>query len=355
MARHDNLFERNGIWIFKKEVNGRTYKRSTRCRDYRLARRRARDFENAIFQGAFGWANSSPTFGEWVSTYVERYTPRKRTRVRDRQILEHVLPRWGTRPLDAIMSSDCSAYVHRRSAEGAAAGTVNRERGLLCAIFNRAIDEGLLTANPFRSVRRLRTEPRERVLGWEEQPRLAAELNPEYRRLVTVFLGTGLRLNEAMSLRPLDVGPTLIRVRSETAKGAKRRDVPVLPDVRHAVEEQIVERRRGAGDRLWAQTPWAVLKALQGAAARAGVPPLCVHDLRRTFATRAAMEGMPMAQLAAILGHSSLETTKRYYVFAQTADLIRGMAAVSRRWRRRAGPQAGPLREEGRITQQIQG
>lgn len=42
---------------------------------------------------------------------------------------------------------------------------------------------------------------------------------------------------------------------------------------------------------------------------RAKVSPLCLHDLGRTFATRAASGGYPMPMLTDILGHSSMETT----------------------------------------------
>jgi hypothetical protein len=45
--------------------------------------------------------------------------------------------------------------------------------------------------------------------------------------------------------------------------------------------------------------------------ARQGLPDICVHDLRRTFATRAASGGYPMSMLKDVLGHSSMETTAR--------------------------------------------
>jgi integrase len=43
----------------------------------------------------------------------------------------------------------------------------------------------------------------------------------------------------------------------------------------------------------------------------AGLPDVRVHDLRHTFATRAAKR-VELAQLANVLGHSQLETTYRY-------------------------------------------
>jgi len=40
----------------------------------------------------------------------------------------------------------------------------------------------------------------------------------------------------------------------------------------------------------------------------------CFHDLRKTFGTHAAAEGVPMRELQAHMGHSSITTTAEYYV-----------------------------------------
>ena len=51
----------------------------------------------------------------------------------------------------------------------------------------------------------------------------------------------------------------------------------------------------------------------------------CFHDLRKTFATRAAGSGVPMHELKAHLGHSSITTTAEYYtaIEEQAADRLR--------------------------------
>ncbi len=51
----------------------------------------------------------------------------------------------------------------------------------------------------------------------------------------------------------------------------------------------------------------------------------CFHDLRKTFATRAAGSGVPMHELQAHLGHSSITTTAEYYtaIEEQAADRLR--------------------------------
>ena len=55
----------------------------------------------------------------------------------------------------------------------------------------------------------------------------------------------------------------------------------------------------------------------------------CFHDLRKTFATRAAASGVPMHELQAHLGHGSITTTTEYYteVEKSAADRLRAVFA----------------------------
>ena len=55
-----------------------------------------------------------------------------------------------------------------------------------------------------------------------------------------------------------------------------------------------------------------VNSAHNGAVARSGIAPFRLYDCRHTFATRAAMAGVDLATLAALLGHSRLTMVTRY-------------------------------------------
>ena len=339
-----NLTRRGDIYYFRRRIDGKLYRVSTGFSDLRAAQRRAVELEYEIRSGLRGWRKQTVSFQAWAETYLKTHTVRKRRGQRDHQILAHVLPRWGCRPLDTITRTDCEAYLHERHQEGAKPGTLNRERGLLCAMFNVAIDDGLLTTNPFRGVRRVSTSRRDRVLDIDEQSALMGELNAAYRRLVTVFLGTGLRHDEARRLRPRDVKTDHIRVREETAKGFKLRRVPLLPEVVEALEGQGAFRQCRANDRFWSQRQCAILKTVKAAARRAGLEPLTVHDLRRTFATRCATAGMPMPQLAEILGHSSTQVTSQYYVHVRMLDLSRALGRIDLKLRPTQDTKVIPLR-----------
>jgi len=226
--------------------------------------------------------------------------------------------------------SDCCAYLARREDEGAAQGTIAREVGLIAAIFRAAVRDHVIERSPWDGIKRPRYWARTRVLSKDEQALLLAKLNAGYQRLVTVTLGTGLRERELLGLRPEDVmeSQKLLTVRCESAKGGKARELPLRPEVLETLRAQATAMNVGPGDRLWTQGPSAVVKYLQAAAKRAGIPPLCMHDLRRTFGTRCAVAGMPLPQLQRIMGHHSAEVTMKYYVHLQRDDLSKALAAV---------------------------
>lgn len=45
---------------------------------------------------------------------------------------------------------------------------------------------------------------------------------------------------------------------------------------------------------------------------RVGKPTLAPHDLRRTYAQLGYEAGVPVTQISILLGHASIETTRRY-------------------------------------------
>ena len=154
--------------------------------------------------------------------------------------------------------------------------TVRRERGLLQSIFERAIDEGYDIRNPFRGIKRGKDKPRTRVLTLAEETVLLEALHPRFQRFVRFALGTGCRLDE---IRGIETSPSrgsapnpgsvarggrFAPLRSLArgdvnwhngtvhviGKFRKERDVPMQPDARAALEEQLKE-----DGKLWKQNP----------------------------------------------------------------------------------------------------
>ncbi len=149
--------------------------------------------------------------------------------------------------------------------------------------------------------------------------RAAVQSGPRDAALVALLMLAGLRVSEALALRPEDVA---IRERSGQAvvrqgKGNKRRTVPLSTQAREMVGPWLAGRqdqdwlfpgRHGQG-RMTRQGAWEVLATL---AARARVEGVHPHALRHTFGKGLVDAGVSLDRVALLLGHSSLNTTARY-------------------------------------------
>lgn len=302
------LMRRGDLWYFKKMINGRRFVVSTGFADRKSAERRASDIEHEIRAGIHGWKSTIPSFAEWWAIYRKTYTPLKSARNRDAQIVAHFLPHFGARRLDEITKSDIVRYLNFRRAQKTASpghktrrqiseSTVRRERSLLQAIFERAIEEGHDFKNPFRGIKRGKDKPRTRVLSLDEEAVLLDALHPRFQRFVRFALGTGARLDEIRGIGPdrdIHWNDGTVHV---IRKFRKERDVPMQPDAQAALTEQLE-----AENRLWTQNPQRLREVLMEGAVRAGIPKISPHALRHTFGTRWLQAGGDIYKLSKILG-----------------------------------------------------
>jgi integrase len=136
--------------------------------------------------------------------------------------------------------------------------------------------------------------------------------------IVTVLLYCGACVEECARL---DTGDLVVTERSGTlrlhGKGGEIRTVPVPQEARKALRTWLDERGREPGP-LWIGqrgrlTVSGVTQAVLAVGADAGLPGLRPRRLRHTYATRLRQGGADPAQIQALLGHASIETSARYF------------------------------------------
>jgi len=153
------------------------------------------------------------------------------------------------------------------------------------------------------------------------------------RAILTLGYRAGLRVSEVLRLakKDIDLAGGLIRVLN--GKGGKSRTVP-LDFATCATVERWVNRRKALGlgrrRRLFCTLKGGpilsgYIRALMPRLARkAGIEKRChFHVLRHSFAAELSAEGVPVAEIQALLGHSSLATTSRYVAHLAPAELIK--------------------------------
>lgn len=262
-------------------------------------------------------ADSAIGFADFASVWRNRVAPTLKPRSRERWfgiVEKHLKPAFPG-ALRAITGCSVETYISRRLDSGAQPATVNREATVIKHMLKRAVAWEYLSANPAAGIKALK-EPsgRTRFLNLEEIERLLAacdraQLRHYLRPFVVVALNTGMRRNEILGLtrRSIDWGNRLVTL--EATKNGEVRHV-YLNDAAFEALRSLPARLDG--DRLFPFGPNQISMALRRALKAAEVEDCRLHDLRHTFASYQAMNGIQGRGLQALLGHKDNRMTMRY-------------------------------------------
>ena len=223
-------------------------------------------------------------------------------------------------------AADLRAYLAHRRAGGLTNASAARELSAVRAFLKFAGDEDGADIPRLRGPRVKKGIPR--PVSPDEAVALAEEVADDAREpwiaardlaVLLLLYGAGLRIGEAMGLTGavLPLGETM-RV---TGKRGKTRIVPLLPQVRDAVEDYIRRSPYGTapgealfrGARGGPLSPAIIRRSVRAARTRLGLPPRTTpHALRHSFATHLLGRGADLRALQELLGHASLSSTQIY-------------------------------------------
>jgi len=144
------------------------------------------------------------------------------------------------------------------------------------------------------------------------------------RALLMLLLDTGTRHQELTDLLIGDVDLNNGQVLVRSGKGRKGRAVFIGAKTRRALLAYYRHRESLDSDlALWvkrdgdALTKSGIRQIVRRAAGRAGVDVPGMHEFRRAFAINSLRNGMDVATLQRLLGHSSIETVNRYLALVE--------------------------------------
>lgn len=224
--------------------------------------------------------------------------------------------------------------------------TANRIFAVLRAALNHAVAEGTVADDhtPWRLIRPFRgvAVSRDRFLSLKQQQALVRACPPDFEKLVRAALYTGSRYAPLCALRVRDLNPrskTLFIARDKGGKSrhialtdeafdwfhrqAKDKDADNLFFERTSVQRTI---RKDIGN-AWAPDDQAPM--MRAACEAAKIEFLTFHELRHTYASNLVNAGVPLAFVAAQLGHADTRMVEKHYGhLAQTAlsESIRRLA-----------------------------
>ena len=140
--------------------------------------------------------------------------------------------------------------------------------------------------------------------------------------LVTLNLTVGLRCSEALNLTVEQFNSDIISI---IGKGGKLRKFKVTDEIRARFNEYMEVRDQAFNDGEDSELLFVsvtgkelhvkdINKNLKKYCERCGIDKdITSHCLRRSCATHYLQEGIPVAQVSRLLGHSNPQTTMRYY------------------------------------------
>ena len=224
--------------------------------------------------------------------------------------------------LGKVSAADLRAYLAQRRGEGLGNASAARElsavRGFLA--FAGADTPRLKGPRVKRGVPRP-ISPDEAVSLAEDVAEDAAEpwIGARDWAVLMLLYGAGLRIGEATGLNGaiLPLGETL----SVTGKRDKTRIVPLLPQVRDAIQAYVAicpwpiprDAPLFRGAKGGPLSPALIRRAVQAARTRLGLPERTTpHALRHSFATHLLGRGADLRALQELLGHASLSSTQIY-------------------------------------------
>lgn len=152
-----------------------------------------------------------------------------------------------------------------------------------------------------------------RALTEDEITRLIMAAEQPFADIFAIVYYTGLRKRQALDLQRDQVthGGTVLHL--VVSKGRRRLNLPLARPAREIIAERLPTAQPWIFPNPATGRPFVdVRKALARAAARGGIEPCTLHDLRRTFATRLVMANTPLAVVQQWMGHRRIQSTMGY-------------------------------------------
>jgi integrase len=218
--------------------------------------------------------------------------------------------------------------------------TANRILTMLKAVLNRAFQAGRVASD--QAWRRIKPFPKVdeavvRYLSADEAVRLVTACPADFRKMVQAAILTGCRYSELARLRAADFNVDSMTISVRFSKGRQRHVILTEEGVdcflkwtAGLLPNEHVFLRSDA--KFWGNSHQR--RPLEEASKAAGIhPAITFHILRHTHGSHLAMRGVPMAVIAAQLGHSDTRMTEKHYAHLApnyVADTIR--ANLPRFW-----------------------
>lgn len=268
---------------------------------------------------------------EQVDDLLDAYTAAMRIQSRSEKTIERYRYLIGKMakevnvPTRSITVYHLRQYLAKEKARGLSDRTLEGTREVLNAYFNWLYREKLIDTNPVANLGAIKCAKKIKTTYSEidvEKMKFSCKTLRD-RAIVSFLLSTGCRISEMTRLNRDDVDLANLEV-TVLGKGNKERTVFLDSVTGMLIRDYLAQRTDDSPalfiskrkSRFTAQGVRAMMVKLAKASTVDHVHP---HKFRRTLATSLIRHGMPIQEVAAILGHDKLDTTMQYVVLDKTS------------------------------------
>lgn len=221
-----------------------------------------------------------------------------------------------------ITSHHIRSFLISKKEQGIAESSLESYRLIYSSFFTWLYNEGLINKNPIANVGAIKVPKKIKKSFTDTDIELlkANSKNPRDLALVAFLLATACRISEVLNLNIEDVDLANMECKVH-GKGNKERKV-YLDEVSVLFLKEYLASREDDVSALFVSlrkphkrlTVDGVRYMLKNLGINADVDHVHPHKFRRTKATNLIRHGMPIQEVAEVLGHDKLDTTMKYIV-----------------------------------------
>jgi len=221
-------------------------------------------------------------------------------------------------PIRRITVFDLRCFLMKEKTRGISTSTIEGYRDVFSAFFGWVAREGLLPYNPCGNLAVVKSKKEVRLPYSDVDIEKLKEACQSIRdkAMICFLLSTGCRISEVCALNRDDVD-LLNKECIVLGKGNKERRV-YMDDISVMMLKRYLDERTDDSEALFVGKgteriqPGGVRAMLKNIGEKAGVENVHPHRFRRTLATNLINRGMPIQEVARVLGHEKVDTTMKY-------------------------------------------
>ncbi len=300
-----SIVRRRDTWYLDITFKGKRIRSTCGTSDKKKAQEYHDKYKARLWRQEYLPETVSHSWDEAVVRWLELKRD-KRSLGKDQQMIDCLSVYLKGKQLDEITTDTLiTIMVNIQTNKRLNGSTINRYLSLVRGILRAAVKWGWLRHPPAVFLRK--EKPREVYLTADQISKLLDYLSGGLRLVVEFALATGLRRSNivALSKDRVEYIPDkgyFLNYPSEGMKSGKPFRVPLSG---RAVE--LIKKANYSFTLTWRE-----VKEFQKACKELGFGYIRFHDLRHTYASLKASQGVPLDVIKELMGHHSIHTTLRY-------------------------------------------